>query len=870
VFTLSHLAVFADNPCLVHGDRVLSYGDLAAAAQRFAQRIPGSRGLIAIEMASTPTAIAAYAGALSAGHAVLPLPQDQPDNARRLEQRFRPRASYRRIGDRWRLLFHEHPAPIHEDLSLLLQTSGSTGQGRGVRLSAAALDANAQAIGDYLQIGPQDRAALILPLHYSYGLSVLHSHLARGASLWLADRAVLDPGFSVALAASGATSLAGVPHHFALLESIGLDSDLPNCVTCLTVAGGAMKPAAVRHWAKIMDARDGRFVVMYGQTEATARIAWLPPRQARGAPDAIGQAIPGGTLSLCDEAGRILTDPEAEGELVYRGPNVMMGYADTAEDLARGPEVSELATGDLARRGADGLYRIVGRRSRMSKIAGLRIGHDALERALAEAGYDVAVLGDDATIWVASPDPSGELIALTARLAGIRPQHIAAVACSALPRHPNGKIDYPSLRRLAAPRGDGTVHDIFTRSFAPHPVRPEDSFTGLGGDSLRHVEISLQLDRHLGGLPERWEQLSIAALEQRPALRGSRLPMPLLARALAILAVVVSHQTLWPIYGGAAAMVVLLGMSVAQHRREALSTRDAWRFLAPMLGVLLPYGLIVAGYSLAWQQVPWASVFLVGNMALTTPETHLMLPYLYWFVEAYIQMNLLLLGLFLIRPARDWLGRAPFAVGLCLLGLGVLFRVTLPEFWPLPNGRTQFSVPWVFYLFAVGWCIATATDGRQRLLVVIAASVVLPGAAWIGGNWYGSWIKYLSLLGLVVVLLYVAHIPAPRFLVRSVMYLARAAFPIYLLHRVVPEVLMPLSGVDWTANSADFIAIAGGIALGLLAAWLQPGLVSLASRLQSIGSLSWAVPSANRLSSSEAHASRPHLGEIAQSRTPVG
>lgn len=869
MFNFSHLAAFADNPCLLHGDRVTSYADLMAAAQRFAQRIPGSRGLIAIEMTPTSASIVAYAGALSAGHAVLPLPQDQPDIARRLEQRFRPRASYRRIGDRWRLLFHENPGPLHEDLSLLLQTSGSTGQGRGVRLSATAVDANAQAIGDYLQIGPQDRAALILPLHYSYGLSVLNSHLTRGASLWLADSAVLDPDFPAALAASEATSLAGVPHHFTLLESIGLDNNLPNRLTCLTVAGGAMKPAAVRHWAKVMDARQGRFVVMYGQTEATARIAWLPPEQARVAPDAIGQPIPGGALSLRDEAGRTLTAPEAEGELVYRGPNVMMGYADTAEDLARGPELSELATGDLARRGADGLYRIVGRRSRMSKIAGLRIGHDALERALAEAGHDAAVWGDDATIWVAGPDPSDKLTALAARLAGIRPQHIVAVSCLAFPRHSNGKIDYPALGRLAAPLQDSTVQDIFALSFAPRPVRPEDSFTSLGGDSLRHVEISLQLDRHLGGLPERWEQLSIAALEQRTASMLSRVPTPIMARALAILAVVISHQTLWPIYGGAAAMVILLGMSVAQHRREALCTGDAWHFLAPMTGVLLPYGLIVAGYSLAWQQVPWASVFLLGNMALTTPEKHMMLPYLYWFVEAYVQMNLLLLALFLIRPARDWLGRAPFTVGLSLLALGVLLRVTLPELWPLPNGRSQFSVPWVFYLFALGWCIATATDGRQRLLVLVAACVVLPGAAWLGGNWHGSWIKYLGLLGLVVVLLHVAHMPAPRLLVRGSMYLARAAFPIYLLHRLVPEVLMPLSGIDVTTGAADVIAIAGGIALGLLTAWLQAELVFFASWLQRRGPSSGPAPSVGRRGMGSAPVSSRHSAEDAQYRSVV-
>ncbi len=163
--------------------------------------------------------------------------------------------------------------------------------------------------------------------------------------------------------------------------------------------------------------------------------------------------------------------------------------------------------------------------------------------------------------------------------------------------------------------------------------------------------------------------------------------MPLLARALAILAVVVAHQTFWPVYGGAAAMMVLLGMSVAQDRARFLAEGDAAGFLAPLGRVLVPYGLVLAGYALVWQQVPWASVALIGNFAVTVPETHLMLPYLYWFVEAYVQICLLLVLLFRPAPMRRWLSGSPFGTGLALLAAGALLRVTLPELWPLPAGR---------------------------------------------------------------------------------------------------------------------------------------------------------------------------------------
>ncbi|MHA7876901.1 AMP-binding protein [Roseivivax sp.] len=813
------LAAHGARTALIAGDGAMSYAELNAAAGRFAARLPQGRGLVAVEMTATKECIAGYLGALQAGHAVLPLQAGEREQATTLEARFRPVASWRRSGGRMRLLTHATPVEPHEDLALVLMTSGSTGQGRGVRLSRGALAANAEAIAQYLQITPEDRAALVLPLHYSYGLSVLQSHLARGASLWLSETPMLDPGFLPALEAAEATSLAGVPHSFRLLEAALDGGALPGTLSCLTVAGGAMPPGEVRRWQARMAARGGRFVVMYGQTEATARIAYLPHEAAAEAPEAIGQAIPGGALSLRDETGQETEAPGAEGELIYRGPNVMMGYAERAEDLARGAEIEALATGDMARRGTDGLYRITGRRSRMSKIAGLRIGHDALEQALVARGREAAVWGDDAQIWVAAPAPDEALRAEVAALAGIGAQHVALLDCPELPRRANGKIDYPALKAEArpAPRGSDLLA-LFERSFPNRNIRRSDSFHSLGGDSLRHVELSLALDTHFGGLPENWERRPIAELEGARSAKGSSVPMPLLARALAILAVVVAHQTFWPVYGGAAAMIVLLGMSVAEHRAGALARRDVTGFLAPLSRVLIPYFLVLAGFALAWQQVPWASVALIGNFAVTVPETGLMLPYLYWFVEAYVQMCLLLVLLFWPAPMRRWLSRSLFGTGLALLALGVALRITLPEVWPLPAGRSQFSVPWVFYLFALGWCIAAAQSLPRRLLVLGAAAVILPMAAWLGGNWYGSWSKYLGLLGLTGLLLFVTSVPLPRLGVRGVMLLAQGAFPIYLLHRLVPEVLMPPLAPYLPKEVFDLLAVLGGVALGLVAA----------------------------------------------------
>nr|WP_067290253.1 AMP-binding protein [Marinobacterium profundum] len=847
-FDLDRLRAYGARPCLLdkHG-ATLSYAEFAEQVAAFGQALgeslvqkqdqDGGRRLIAIEAASDPTAIIAYIGALAADHAVMPIPAGDLDTALALEQRFRPAASFRHIDGRWQLLTHPGPAtPLHSDLALLLQTSGSTGQGRGVRLSAQALQANAESIADYLELNAADRAALILPLHYSYGISVLHSHLLRGASLWLHPDSVLTAGFGTALAASGATNLAGVPHHFSLLESAGLDKALPASLRFLSVAGGAMAPRSVGEWAARMDARGGRFQVMYGQTEACARIAWLPPALAQQAPDAVGIAIPGGELALRDERGGTIKAPEGEGELIYRGPNVMMGYAESHADLARGAELDELATGDLARRDSHGIYRITGRLSRMSKIAGLRIGHDALERALADAGREVAVWGDDRRIGIAVTGATLDAAQIQARavqLTGVGSQHFDIRLTSDLPRRSNGKINYPALKAQPdnRPRSK-SVLAAYRATFAPRPVHPRDTFASLGGDSLCHVELTLALEERIGGVPQGWERITIADLEQARPPQGHSVPTELVARVLAILMVVVSHQTLWPLYGGSAAMIILMGMSVAAYRWDALVSGDMRAYFTPMLGVLVPYYAVLTGYSLAWGEVPWVSALLLGNFALTTPETHQMLPYLYWFVEAYVQISLLIAIPFLIPALRRRLAGEQnskdaqrFGFGLCLFGLAAILRFSIPEIWPM-QGRALFTVPWVLFMFALGWCISTAQTQRERLITLGLACLIMPLAAYVGGNWHGGWIKYMSLLVLVGLLCFVPRVRLPRRTIRPVMRLAQAAFPIYLLHRLVPEVLLPLAGIEERGPVTDIIAITGGIGLGLVAATVQRRLLS--------------------------------------------
>lgn len=825
-FVLS-LAHHGDRPALILKDRApVSYADLAARAARFAARLgvvaQVGRRLVAIEAAASVDMVAAYLGALMGGHAVALLPAGDPAAMDRFRRDFAPDAVWSRQAGRWRLGLDPRPAAaLHPDLAMVLMTSGSTGKGKGVRLSAQALGSNAAAIVDYLGITPDDRAALVLPLHYSYGLSVLNSHLAAGASVWLAEGSMLDADFPLRLAQSGATSLSTVPHGFDLIAQTGLAEALPASLRLLTVAGGSMRPVIQRDFARRMARRGGRFVAMYGQTEATARIAYLPPDLAESHAGMIGQAIPGGALSLRDAQGHEVAGEGAEGELCYTGPNVMMGYATTRADLSRGAEVSVLATGDLARI-EGGLYRVIGRKRRMSKIAGLRLSHDAVEAALADAGVTAAVWGDDTALHVALEGQvnADNVLSQLSTLTGLTAAHFHLIPLSRLPRLPNGKPDYPALHRLPPPRPQGAgVAEAFRLAFHPQPVRGQDSFASLGGDSLRHVELAMALERHLGHLPTGWEQMALSDLralsdpgsQTRPARMTLGVEHPL--RAAAILAVVVAHETAFPVYGGAAVMVVLIGVMLARFRREALAKGDIAAILHPLGRVLIPYYLILIGYALVWERFPIGSALLISNFGIGSPATFDGLPFLYWFVEAYAQMLVLLAGLVMVPPVRRLVAERPLTFGAGLLAGAMVLRLGSPSLMAL-GGQIKFTLPWVLYLLALGWMIGVA-QGRQRWLVLGLAALVMPLVAWLGGNWYGSWIKYGMVFAAIALLLFRPQVRLPRPLARGVLTLASAAFMIYLTHRLVPNVLLqPWLGI-WPAWVFSALSISGGLALGI-------------------------------------------------------
>lgn len=389
------LSRHASNVLVRDGKGELTYRDALALGEGLTKDLPRARSLVFLRCAVTRETVAAYLALLERGHAPLLLESSlSADLMSGLVGRYDPAA----IVDPQAGVVERRSAgatELHPDLALLLTTSGSTGSPKLVRLSRKGVHANASAVAESLALTSEERALLHLPLSYSYGLSVLHSHVLAGASVCLTGRTVMEQGYWDDLARHQATSMAGVPFHYMAIQRLGAAKlDQPSLRT-LTQAGGRLDPRIVARIASWCDAGDRRFVVMYGQTEAGPRIAALPPELTAAKPASIGRPLPGITIDLVDEDGASVRDG-SPGEIVVHSAGVMMGYAQAPDDLARGDELKGiLHTGDVATRDAEGLLHIVGRRSRLLKMFGLRLNLDEVEQRLVGRGLPVVCFGED-------------------------------------------------------------------------------------------------------------------------------------------------------------------------------------------------------------------------------------------------------------------------------------------------------------------------------------------------------------------------------------------------------------------------------------------------------------------------------------------
>jgi acyl-coenzyme A synthetase/AMP-(fatty) acid ligase/peptidoglycan/LPS O-acetylase OafA/YrhL len=806
------LAAFGDRSALVTADEEISYADLAVRVMRVARTLGTTRRLVLVAGANTVDAVVGYLGALAAGHAVLLVPDDDAA-VESLTVAYDPDVVSRAADGVWQ---HAERRPgsaheLHPDLALLLSTSGSTGSPKLVRLSYENLRANAESIATYLDIREGDRAATTLPMHYCYGLSVLHSHLLRGAGIILTGLSVADVCFWELFRRARGTSIAGVPYTFTLLDRVGFDSmELPH-LRYLTQAGGPMPVDRVRHYAELGRRRGFDLFVMYGQTEATARMAYLPPDLAMSRPSAIGVPVPGGALRLAPVDAMSLGDDS--GELVYSGPNVMLGYAEQPADLALGRTVHELFTGDLARRTADGLFEIIGRRSRFAKVFGIRIDLQHVESGLEADGVRACCVpgNDELVVAIEQAGRAEDVRRLVAAGCGLPARSVRVLVVPELPRLASGKVDLRAVSALAdepvaeapAPASGTDLRKLYAEILERPDVTDDSTFVGLGGDSLSYVEMSVRLEEILGALPLGWHtmpirQLRAGAAQPEPSRRRRTIDTGVALRATAIVLVVGTHAGLFTVRGGAHLLLALAGFNFARFHLTDIPRRRRIRHLgASVARIAVPASLYLALVAVLDHRYSWQNALLL-NEAIGPrmgPQRH------YWFVETLVYLLVALAAVFAIRQVDRWERRLPFLLPVTLLAAGLTVRYDLLPVTPFDSFGTPARL---FWFFALGWAAAKADAPWQRLLVTAVGATTVIG-------YFGNPLREAVIIAGLMLLTWVPHLPSLAVVNRGAALLAGSSLYIYLVHWQVYPPLQRFSPL-----LATLAALIAGVVFGVV------------------------------------------------------
>ena len=337
---------------------------------------------------------------------------------------------------------------INDDLSLLLMTSGSTGSPEFVRLSHSNIYSNTKSICDYLKISNKDVAITTLPMSYSFGISIINTHLFMGASLVLTDASLMEKKFWDLISRYKVTTFSGVPYTFEMLKKLKFENIHLPTINYITQAGGKLRNDLLEYFSYVNAKNNVEFVVMYGQTEASPRMSYLPSEMLQSKIGSIGIPIPNGKFYLVDNEHQIVNEPNIEGELIYEGKNVCMGYARDCYDLEKNDlNKGILKTGDMAKVDSDGYYYITGRKKRFLKIFGNRVSLDQIEQKINEAGYDCACVGTDDYMKIYTTEKSyvQKIQDYIGKYFDINKSGFSIICINTIPRNHSGKILYSEL-----------------------------------------------------------------------------------------------------------------------------------------------------------------------------------------------------------------------------------------------------------------------------------------------------------------------------------------------------------------------------------------------------------------------------------------
>lgn len=345
---------------------------------------------------------------------------------------------------------HNDIYPINEKLQFLMTTSGSTGSPKLVRYKRGNLEANARNVAKAFEWNCDERAICDLGMQYTMGLNVINTHLYVGGTVLLTSRNIISSEFWDFVKKNNGTNFTGVPFSYDILHRLHYEKmNEINSIKTFSQGGGKLTEERFKEFSEYCNRTGRRFIASFGTTETSARMCMLDPKLATEKIGSVGRAIPEGEVFLIDMDNNIIDEPNVEGELCYKGPNVTMGYAECIDDLNKGDEWNgEYHTGDLSVKDIDDCYYITGRKNRFLKLLGHRVGLDECERMISERfNCSCACMGDDQKMRIfIDGNITTELLK----------EYISKKLClyknlfdinrlNSIPRNESGKIDYKTL-----------------------------------------------------------------------------------------------------------------------------------------------------------------------------------------------------------------------------------------------------------------------------------------------------------------------------------------------------------------------------------------------------------------------------------------
>lgn len=457
---------YGNKDALISENKIFSYGELNKECELFHQCI-GERCLIFILCTNSVASIVGYVSCIN--NNIVPVLLDanlDTDMLLSLLEKYKPKYLWlpNDKGDKFSeyTTVYEHDGYIllatgnadielHPDLALLMTTSGSTGSPKLVRLSYENLRSNTASIVKYLELTENDRTITNLPMYYVYGLSIINTHLSVGASIVVTEHSFFQREFWQLFKEHEVTNFGGVPYTYEMLTKLRFERMKLPALRLLTQAGGKLSPELHAKYAEYATKQSKKFVVMYGASEATARMGYLPADKSLDKVGYMGNAIPGGRFELLSESGEVITDSNVEGELIYYGPNVSMGYASSSDDLSKGDENNgRLITGDIALCDDDGYYKITGRKKRFLKLFGKRTNLEEVEQLLKRHYIsDIACGGVDDKLYIFYVDAEiGDgIISYISEKLGLHFSAFKAVQLAEIPKNEAGKTMYRELSK---------------------------------------------------------------------------------------------------------------------------------------------------------------------------------------------------------------------------------------------------------------------------------------------------------------------------------------------------------------------------------------------------------------------------------------